>query len=268
MTDGRRSQWFAMDSQFLHGTFGADMLDRFGPAGTTLFVGFLGACKKSTPEGQLTYTSDGDALIQMGVATIALVDNDGEEWTLAEFWTWTGKRKQTKKQARGRLIAVKSQSWGKWQQSRKQAESNAQKARSRAQNRPDNATTMQRNYDGDTSALCSPDNDSDNDNDRETSSSSVVTSKGAVDKPPVEDDDIFSQALGRAATTIARRLGTNPASYRPKILDDVFAHRPFAERIYSENLYCGQPLRASELAAVIVGEHLGESHGIRLERVA
>ena len=108
MTDGRRAQWFAMDIQFLHGKFGADMLDKFGPTGTTLFVGFLGKCKQGNPEGQITYTSEGDALVQMGVATLDLVNSQGEPWTLDEFWTWCGQRKQTRRTYYGRLTTVQS----------------------------------------------------------------------------------------------------------------------------------------------------------------
>jgi hypothetical protein len=263
MTDGRRAQWFAMDIQFLHGKFGADMLDKFGPTGTTLFVGFLGKCKQGNPEGRITYTSEGDALVQMGVATLDLVNSQGEPWTLDEFWTWCGQRKQTRRTTRGRLTHVESRRWGHWQHTRKRTQTDKQTSRPH----PTNTTQIQTKPADNATRIPAPYIYSDSDSDKDISSSSVVNTRTAVDNLPVDDDDVPGLALAKAATIIAQRLGKNPARYRASILGDVLEHRGFAERVFAENVYCGQPLRPTELATVIVAEHMGERHAIRLEPI-
>ena len=147
----------------------------------------------------------------------------------------------------------------------KRAAQNARKQASRDHVTRDTANMSHATAAGRHTNVRALDIDKDKDTDKDISSSSVVNTRTAVDNLPVDDDDVPGLALAKAATIIAQRLGKNPARYRAAILGDVLEHRGFAERVFAENVYCGQPLRPTELATVIVAEHMGEPHAIRLE---
>lgn len=138
MADGRRARWIAFDAHFLDGPLGMAIIDRFGPVGVTLFLGFLCACKKNHIQGQITYGSEAEALAIMGLAGVELLDAKGESFDLDSFWTLLGRRKQITRTSRGRrLNTVRSSKWTKWQQGYAHQKEAERKATSRAGNTAD-----------------------------------------------------------------------------------------------------------------------------------
>lgn len=113
--DKRRSRWIAFDVYFFDDDLGVAIRDRFGPVGLVLFTAFLCACKRNSVQGQFRYTSDAEALTVLGLPGMELVDEQGEPFTLDEFWTLLGQRKQTRRTRRGRITDVVSTRWERWQ---------------------------------------------------------------------------------------------------------------------------------------------------------
>lgn len=142
MVDGRRGRWISFDASFFDGRVGEMILDRFGPAGITLFVAFLCACKRNAVQGQIEYGSVPDAMSLMGIPDLELVDARGVEWDLQSFWRALAAHKQCSTRARGRLIQVKSSKWTKWQEGFASQKEAQRKSRSRATKAPDDAPPM------------------------------------------------------------------------------------------------------------------------------
>lgn len=113
MTNARR--WLAIDADLFSKPFTDALYARFGPAGVCTWLAFLCACKRSRIPGRITIRSEGDGLVQLGIDGWELVDNDGKTWTLDDFWTFTGRKKQTQRTHRGRQMNVVSTHWERWQ---------------------------------------------------------------------------------------------------------------------------------------------------------
>lgn len=121
----RGHQWIHFDAQFPL-KFGHDLTVRFGPAGQLLFIHFLCACKRSYPQGQISYRTEDELRVLLG-AYYAFEDDAGDKWSLADFWRWCGRRKVTSTRARGGVnsrIYVTATRWDTWEDERnaKQAE--------------------------------------------------------------------------------------------------------------------------------------------------
>jgi hypothetical protein len=114
MQEGR--QWIHFDAQFPL-RFGHDLTVRFGPAGQLLFIQFLCACKRSFPQGQISYRTEDEARVVLG-AHYRLSDADDKPWTLDEFWKWCGRRKKTRTRARGGRTYVIATRWDVWEDAR------------------------------------------------------------------------------------------------------------------------------------------------------
>lgn len=127
-----RKQWFAASVHIFDGDLGCDLRDEFGTAGLCMWVGFLAACKRSISPGKISYASDGECLSLMGLPGLELVNEEGEPFTLEDFWTFLGHRKQTSRTARRRLVYVTATRWEQWQNSGKQQAEAERKSRSRA----------------------------------------------------------------------------------------------------------------------------------------
>ena len=150
MVDGRRGRWISFDASFFDGSVGEMVLERFGPAGVTLFVAWLCACKRNAVQGQIEYGSVPDAMSLMGIPDLELVNAKGESWDLQSFWRALAAHKQCSTRARGRLTQVKSSKWAKWQEgfvSQKEAQ---RKSRSRAKKAADDAPPIPGSYPADT----------------------------------------------------------------------------------------------------------------------
>jgi len=113
MNDGQR--WLALDADLMGKPFTLDLYDRFGWAGVGVWVAFLCACKRSRTPGSIRFLSEADARAQLGILGLDLVDNEGAGWSLDDFWTHSGRKKQTKRTLRGRETNVKATHWQRWQ---------------------------------------------------------------------------------------------------------------------------------------------------------
>lgn len=116
MADGRRTRWVAHDVYFLDDPLGTDIFDRFGAAGVALWHGFIAACKKNHVEGQVSFSTEPEALAVFGLPGMPLVDPDGEPFSLEAFFKLLGDHKVTRRSRRGRRVQVVCTRWTRWQQ--------------------------------------------------------------------------------------------------------------------------------------------------------
>lgn len=131
MTGGQR--WLALDADLMGKPFTLDLYHRFGWAGIGTWVAFLCACKRSRVPGQIRFLSDADAAAQMGILGWDLVDKAGDNWSLEDFWLYTGRKKQTKRTRRGREMNVIATHWDHWQQTAGRAKEAERMRTSRAE---------------------------------------------------------------------------------------------------------------------------------------
>lgn len=109
------TRWLALDAEFMFKPFPRRLLERFGPAGVVTFFAFLCACKRSPIPGRITFGSEIEARVLLGLEDLEFVDNHGEPWTLEDFWRFTGQQKQTRRTSRGRVRNVRATHWDVWQ---------------------------------------------------------------------------------------------------------------------------------------------------------
>ena len=122
-------QWIHFDAQFPL-KFGHDLCERFGPAGELLFILFLCGCKRTYPQGQMTYRTEEELRVVLG-AHFDFVDQAGDKWSLDEFWRWCGKRKVTRTKTLKTRKYVTATRWNTWEDDRNSKE-RERKRRSRA----------------------------------------------------------------------------------------------------------------------------------------
>lgn len=192
-----RKQWWAASVHIFDGDLGIDLRERFGPAGLCMWVGFLAACKRSINPGKITYSSEGECLSLMGLPGLELVNEDGEPFTLDDFWTFLGQRKQTSRTTRRRLVYVTATRWEQWQNDGKRESEAERKRRSRA--------TSGRTEPGHEPDGTRTDRDSDSDTDRESDSSSADDAAA----------ELLDMAIGVLVdlTIEAKPATTNPHGY-------------------------------------------------------
>lgn len=172
MSDRRRSQWIALDSFFFGSDLHAELQERFGPAGVCVWVAYLCACKRNLVQGQISYHSDADALAQMGLHGLELVNQDGEEWTMDALWTYLGRVKNVSRRRRGRVTDVLCTRWERWQKTARMQ----QQAEQKSSSRPGNTETLRGQY-VDVTAT-DRDSDSDNYTDRDSETRSPLLASG------------------------------------------------------------------------------------------
>src|SRR5689334_4739104 len=90
-------RWLAIDADIMGKPFTLDLYHQFGWTGVGTWVAFLCACKRSRTPGTIRFLNQADALAQLGLLGLDLIDNDGKEWSLDDFWTFTGRKKQTRR---------------------------------------------------------------------------------------------------------------------------------------------------------------------------
>lgn len=105
--DGRRRQWIKWDVFFNDGRLGSAIRDRFGVCGMTVFQSYLSACQRSAEAGTISFHNDAQALAVMSLPGLPLVDENGDAWTLDEFWMFLARRQVvTKKRYRSGWVEV------------------------------------------------------------------------------------------------------------------------------------------------------------------
>lgn len=132
MSSGRR--WLALDADMFGKPFTLDLHLEFGWAGVGTWIAFLCACKRSRTPGTVRFLNEADARSQLGILGWDLVDGLGKEWSLDDFWAFTGRKKQTRKTSRGREMNVTATHWERWQDDKRMQDGRERKRRSRDKN--------------------------------------------------------------------------------------------------------------------------------------
>lgn len=130
MTDRRKRRWVAHDVHFFENPLGLAIRERFGPVGMVIWFGFIAACKKNHIQGRVAFGSDYEALAIFGLPGMELVDEDGQPFTLKEFFRLTGDHKVTRRTSRGRVTHVVCRRWTEWQDPRNTRTTDSQTRRS------------------------------------------------------------------------------------------------------------------------------------------
>jgi hypothetical protein len=136
-------RYFKMDAEFFASDLADAVYQRFGGNGLLLFIAFLAACKRNNVPGRMSYMdgSTSDLLNTVGLAGLRLENEEGEPWTVDEFWTFLGRRKQVSRTRRGRLVNVVSSRWNLWQTDWKRDDNAERKRRSRGKTERDSDVT-------------------------------------------------------------------------------------------------------------------------------
>ena len=113
MSDARRRRWIRISVDFAVGRTGQALVEKFGAAGLGVWIAYLVACKTSPVQGTFTYFSEVDGWTQLGLY------RNRPKFTLEDFFTFTGRLKQTRRTRRGRETNVKCTQWGRWQDVKK-----------------------------------------------------------------------------------------------------------------------------------------------------
>lgn len=119
--DARRRPWFAFDALYPHGETAQKIADEFGRDGLLVWACFLAACKRGATQGTFTYVTDESGWAELGLPDPA----NRPDFSLDDFWSFTGRIKQTKKTRSGRVKNVTATRWGRWQNVKKSAASGA-----------------------------------------------------------------------------------------------------------------------------------------------
>lgn len=137
--DRRRRQYIPIDVYFASGGTGTTIRRHYGLPGLAVWIAYLAACKRSTPQGQLTYASEADAWEKLGLA------DTRPDFTLHDFFRLTGRLHKTSTQrASGELTTTTCRVWDEWQQNIRRAQDADKKRRKRAENTGDKPPTNRR----------------------------------------------------------------------------------------------------------------------------
>ena len=223
-----RKQWFAVDVHVFDSDLGVDIRERFGVVGLAMWVGFLAACKRNIVPGKIRYSSEAEALSMLGLPGVDLVDEEYAPFTLDEFWTFLGQRKQTKVTRSKRLTNVSATRWEQWQNDARTERERERKRRSRAEDaRTENGRSADEKR---------TDRDSDRDNYRDIPPQSSTDEEGREEEPVTNLPHRVALVLAEKQTpgtirSMSRWLATTAADVknRPgwqRDVDWLEAHHP------------------------------------------
>jgi hypothetical protein len=133
-------QWIHADAGYYRDALVLRIKERFGWSGVVFFDAFLRGCKRSVPQGQVTYLSEEELVHFLGVADLPLVSCAGHAWTITEFWRFMARRRpaMVRSSTRDGLTMVTSCAWDEWEMSAASAAHAERMRRSRAQKRATN----------------------------------------------------------------------------------------------------------------------------------
>lgn len=106
--DGRRRQWFPLDSTFMFGRLACRLKHEFGPVGPLVWIAFLAACKRYHIQGRIQFGSEIEAWRMMGFTEP--VDN----FDLEAFWRRLGQLHKTSRRRDGDLTTIICRVWDDW----------------------------------------------------------------------------------------------------------------------------------------------------------
>lgn len=216
--DGRRRRWVAVDVMANMSTTGQTLYDEFGGKGLLVWLSLIQLAKRSPREGVVTFVSDDDLFMQLGLPGLLLVDERGVEWDLESLWRRLGQLKQTRRRRLGRVLEITLTNWAVWQDMTRRGIKAEQKARSRDRNRGDNTEPIEGTYGDDTTPITPPDLDLDHDK------TSTSTADDEIERQAREKLAAREQALGPVANETAwlaetmkriRETPTGPAPPSP-----------------------------------------------------
>lgn len=127
--DERRDQYVPIDSMIAFKRTGEALLEKWGIEGLGAWMLLLAAAKREPVQGTFTYASDAEAWSKIGATPVG--------FTLDEFLTVLGRRKQTSRRAHGRLTYLSITNWGRWNALYKRRRDAAQKSRKRGESDAD-----------------------------------------------------------------------------------------------------------------------------------
>lgn len=128
-------RYFRVDVSFFHKNTCRVLLEKLGVGGPLAYLSLCARAKDSTIPGTFIYSSDAVAWEKLGLDPIDV------GFTLDEFFTVTGRIKQTSRTRVGRQIHVKLTQYERWQKDSKRYESAVRKSRSRREKTRDNDVT-------------------------------------------------------------------------------------------------------------------------------
>jgi hypothetical protein len=142
-------QWIHADAGYYSDPVVLKIKARFGWAGVIFFDAFLRACKRSVPQGQITYVSEDELVHFLGIADLSRVSCAGDAWTITELWRFLARQRPpmvTSRVVHGRVMASAC-AWDAWEMSALSASHAERMRRSRAEKRatnvPDRGTSAQ-----------------------------------------------------------------------------------------------------------------------------
>jgi rubredoxin len=106
--DKRRRQWFPFSAYFAVGEWAAKVKRRFGRDGLLVWACYLAACKRNHPQGQFTYAFEDAGWRLLGLG------EDRPDFTLEEFFRFTGQHKKTSKRRSGDVLDIICRDWADW----------------------------------------------------------------------------------------------------------------------------------------------------------
>lgn len=127
--DERRDQYVPLDSQIAFKRTGEALLKKWDMEGLCAWMLLLAAAKREPVQGTFTFASDAEAWSKIGAQPVG--------FTLDEFLTFLGRRKQTSRRRHGRLTYLEITNWGRWNAIFKRRRDAAQKSRKRGDPEPD-----------------------------------------------------------------------------------------------------------------------------------
>jgi len=133
-------QWIHADAGYYHDPLTLKIKERFGWAGVIFFDAYLRACKRSVPQGQLTYSSEDELIHFLGVADLSRVSCAGDAWTVSDLWRFLGRQRPpmvTSRRVHGRVM-TSACAWDAWEMSALSASHAERMRRSREQKRGTN----------------------------------------------------------------------------------------------------------------------------------
>lgn len=132
--------WIHGDADFYRDPLTLKIKERFGWSGVIFFDAFLRGCKRSHPQGQVSYTSEEELVHFLGVADLMRVSCANHEWSITDFWRFMARRRppMVRSWARDGRVMVTSCAWHEWEVSASSANHAERMRRSRAQKRDTN----------------------------------------------------------------------------------------------------------------------------------
>jgi hypothetical protein len=102
----RRTPYVPLDSFVAFKRTGQTLKDRWGMEGLCTWMLYLAACKRDITPGVFTYSSEEEAWTKLGARAFL--------FTIEEFFSATGRLRQTRRRRSGSITYVECRQWSEW----------------------------------------------------------------------------------------------------------------------------------------------------------